>query len=149
MRAVVQRVKKAQVNVSDVCVGKINKGILALVGFQGTDDAHTIDYMLDKILNLRIFNDEEDKMNLSLKDIEGDLLIVPNFTLYGECRKGRRPGYSQGATVNEAKEIFDSFIKRAKEMYPKVEQGQFQAEMEVSLINDGPITLLLDSDRQF
>lgn len=149
MRAVLQRVAHASVAVDGEIVGKIGQGILALVGFQNTDDDKVIEYMLDKMLNLRIFEDENEKMNLSLTDVQGGLLIVPNFTLYGDARKGRRPGYSAGAAPETAHQIYQSFIEKAKSLPVPVEAGIFQADMAVSLLNDGPVTLLLDSDRQF
>ncbi|WP_105614172.1 D-aminoacyl-tRNA deacylase [Vallitalea okinawensis] len=149
MRAVIQRVSHAQVVVEDQIIGKIEKGIMVLVGFKQGDDEKTMEYMLEKITKLRIFEDENDKMNLSLSDVKGGLLIVPNFTLYGDCRKGRRPSYSTGAPVVEAEGLFNQFIDKAKESYVTVQTGQFRAHMEVTLTNDGPVTLLLDSDKEF
>lgn len=149
MRAVIQRVSHAQVVVEENVIGKIEKGLMVLVGFKQGDDEKTMDYMLEKIINLRIFEDENDKMNLSLSDVEGGLLIVPNFTLYGDCRKGRRPSYSTGAPVVEAEGLFDKFIQKARSSAVAVQTGQFQAHMEVTLTNDGPVTLLLDSDKEF
>ncbi|QUH31199.1 D-aminoacyl-tRNA deacylase [Vallitalea guaymasensis] len=149
MRVVVQRVKHASVKVEGELIGEIGKGILVLVGFLDNDDMKVYDYMLDKIINLRIFEDEDDKMNLSVKDIEGEIIIVPNFTLYGDCRKGRRPSYSVAAKPDKARMIFDEFIKRANEKYDGIKQGMFQADMKVELLNDGPVTLLLDSEKVF
>ena len=149
MRVVVQRVKHASVKVEGEWIGEIGKGILVLVGFLDNDDMKVYDYMLDKIINLRIFEDEDDKMNLSVKDIEGEIIIVPNFTLYGDCRKGRRPSYSVAAKPDKARMIFDEFIKRANEKYDGIKQGMFQADMKVELLNDGPVTLLLDSEKVF
>ncbi|WP_304942076.1 D-aminoacyl-tRNA deacylase [Vallitalea guaymasensis] len=149
MRVVVQRVKHASVEVEGELIGEIGKGILVLVGFLDNDDMKVYDYMLDKIINLRIFEDEDDKMNLSVKDIEGEIIIVPNFTLYGDCRKGRRPSYSVAAKPDKARMIFDEFIKRANEKYDGIKQGMFQADMKVELLNDGPVTLLLDSEKVF
>ncbi|MFI3175352.1 MAG: D-aminoacyl-tRNA deacylase [Bacillota bacterium] len=150
MRGVLQRVKESSVTVEGEVIGEIGKGIMVLVGILGTDTEKTIEYMLDKIVNLRIFEDENGKMNLSLLDIEGELLIVPNFTLYGDTRKGRRPGYSSGASPEVAEKIFEMVCEKAKTMnIKKVATGQFQADMEVKIINDGPVTLLLDSEKVF
>jgi D-tyrosyl-tRNA(Tyr) deacylase len=149
MRAVVQRTLQARVVVEDKCVGEISNGILLLVGFATDDNESSVDYILDKTINLRIFEDSEGKMNLSLADIGGGLLIVPNFTLYGDTRKGRRPGYSSGAPPAVAEQIYNRFVESAREKFPKVEVGVFQAEMQVELTNDGPVTLLLDSTRVF
>ncbi|TCK97800.1 D-tyrosyl-tRNA(Tyr) deacylase [Natranaerovirga hydrolytica] len=149
MRAVIQRVSYGKVTVEDKVVGAIDKGILALVGMSSDDNKETMDYMINKILNLRIFEDEQEKMNLSLKDINGGLLVVPNFTLYGDCRKGRRPSYVSGASVSQASKLYEDLIQAFKKAYAQVEQGQFQAEMKVDLLNDGPVTLLIDSDRNF
>ena len=150
MRAVLQRVSEASVCVDGVKIGEIGKGVMVLFGMLGTDDDKTIEYMLDKVVNLRIFEDAEGKMNLSLLDIEGELLIVPNFTLYGDTRKGRRPGYSGGAAPDVAAGLFERLCEKAKTMpIKKVAAGQFQADMQVALINDGPVTLLLDSEKLF
>ena len=149
MRMVIQKVERASVSVDGVVRGEIGNGLMALVGLLPTDDEKVMDYMLEKIVNLRIFEDENDKMNLSLKDIEGELLIVPNFTLYGDARKGRRPSYAIAASPKEAEGIFEEFVRRAKELPLKVETGIFQAEMKVELLNDGPVTILLDSERNF
>lgn len=150
MRAVLQRVSEASVTVDGQVIGEIGKGIIVLFGMLGTDNEKTMEYMLDKVVNLRIFEDENGKMNLSLLDVEGELLIVPNFTLYGDARKGRRPGYSGGASPEVASELFAQLCEKAKAMpIKKVQTGQFQADMKVALINDGPVTLLLDSEKLF
>nr|WP_058486121.1 D-aminoacyl-tRNA deacylase [Defluviitalea phaphyphila] len=149
MRGVIQKVSEAKVEVDGVTIGQINKGLMVLIGIKESDDEKVMDYMLDKIINLRIFEDNEGKMNLSLKDVGGELLIVPNFTLYGDARKGKRPSYSKGASPNVAEKIYNTFIEKAKQMGVKVEQGKFRAHMEVSLVNDGPVTILLDSDKNF
>lgn len=150
MRAVLQRVSQASVTVDGQVIGEIGKGIMVLFGMLGTDTEKTMEYMLDKVVNLRIFEDENGKMNLSLQDIGGELLIVPNFTLYGDARKGRRPGYSSGAAPEVAAELFAKLCEKAKAMpIQKVQTGQFQADMKVALINDGPVTLLLDSEKLF
>lgn len=150
MRAVLQRVLSADVTVDKNIVGKIDKGIVVLLGMHSNDDDKVIEYILDKIVNMRIFEDENEKMNLSLIDIKGELLIIPNFTLYGDARKGRRPGYSEGASPDEARKIFEKVIEKSKNLsLKKIEFGIFQADMLVNILNDGPVTLLLDSDRKF
>ena len=150
MRAVLQRVSQASVTVDGQVIGEIGRGVMVLFGMLGTDDEKTMDYMLDKVINLRIFEDENGKMNLSLLDIGGELLIVPNFTLYGDTRKGRRPGYSSGAAPEVARALFERLCEKAKEgPVKKVAAGQFQADMKVALVNDGPVTLLLDSEKVF
>lgn len=150
MRGVLQRVTSASVTVDGQVIGEIGKGVMVLFGMLGSDDEKTMEYMLDKVVNLRIFEDENGKMNLSLLDIGGELLIVPNFTLYGDSRKGRRPGYSSGAAPDVAAGLFQRLCEKAKEMpIKKVATGQFQADMKVALVNDGPVTLLLDSEKLF
>lgn len=149
MRAVIQRVKRASVEVDHKIIADIDKGLLVLVGFIDEDDKKVYEYMLDKIINLRIFEDEDDKMNLSIKDIKGKIIVVPNFTLYGDCRKGRRPSYSTAAKPDQARTIFKEFMTLADEKYPGIQQGMFQADMKVELLNDGPVTLLLDSEKMF
>lgn len=149
MRAVIQRVSHASVSVLGETVGKIEQGLLVLFGFLATDDEKIMNYMIEKVVNMRIFEDKEGKMNLSLLDIKGELLIVPNFTLYGDARKGRRPGFSNGAAPNVAENIYKRLIEKAKLLPITVESGIFQADMKVELLNDGPVTLLLDSDKTF
>lgn len=150
MRAVLQRVEKGSVTVEGNVIGEIGKGIMVLFGILENDDNKVIEYMLDKIINMRIFEDEAGKMNLSLLDIEGELMIVPNFTLYGDARKGRRPGYSSGAAPAVASGIFDKLVAYAKTLpIKKVATGQFQADMKVEIVNDGPVTILLDSEKNF
>jgi len=151
MRAVVQRISRGEVRVNSKIVGKVHKGLMVLVGF-GPEDAGShkgMTYINDKILNLRVFEDGEGKMNLSVQDIDGDLLIVPNFTLYGDCRKGRRPGFSGGASADVARDLFTTFVGDLRQVYPKVASGIFQADMAVDIVNDGPVTLLLDSNKLF
>ena len=138
MRAVLQRVAKGSVTVEGKVIGQIEKGIMVLFGMQESDDDRVIEYMLDKVINMRIFEDSEGKMNLSLLDIAGELLIVPNFTLYGDARKGRRPGYSSGAAPAIASGIFDKLVAHAQTLpVKKVATGQFQADMQVEIVNDG------------
>lgn len=150
MRAILQRVEKGTVTVEGNVIGEIGKGIMVLFGLLENDDDKVIEYMLDKIINMRIFEDEAGKLNRSLLDVEGELLIVPNFTLYGDARKGRRPSYSSGASPATAKVIFDKLVAYAQTLpIKKVATGEFQAYMKVEIINDGPITILLDSEKNF
>ncbi|MBO8160336.1 MAG: D-tyrosyl-tRNA(Tyr) deacylase [Thermosipho sp. (in: Bacteria)] len=149
MRAVVQRVLEASVEVDNQIIGKINKGLLVLLGVGKEDTEKDIEYLVDKIINLRIFDDKEGKMNLSLLDVKGELLIVSQFTLYGDCRRGRRPSYSDSAPPDKAKVFYSKFIEKAKKYGINVSTGSFGAYMKVSLINDGPVTLLLDSKKVF
>ncbi len=149
MRVVLQRVTKAKVDIDGKTVGKIDKGIVALVAVNDTDNVETFKYMCDKIINIRIFEDDENKLNLSIKDLNLGLLIVPNFTVYADARKGRRPSFVGGAKPDDAEKIFNDFIDYVKNNYDKVETGIFRADMQVELINDGPITILLDSDKLF
>lgn len=149
MRAILQRVLYASVDVDGKTVGKIGKGIMALIGINSTDNEQVYKYIADKIINLRIFEDEEQKMNLSVDDIGGGILIVPNFTLYADARKGRRPSFVMGAKPDEAEDKFDDFVKIAKNMYNDVQTGIFRADMKVELLNYGPVTILLDSDKNF
>lgn len=149
MRAIVQRVREASVVVEGNTVGKIDKGLLVFLGVGQGDDSKDLEYMIDKVLGLRIFQDENDKMNLSLMDIKGELLVVSQFTLYGDVRKGRRPSFSESAHPDIANKLYKEFIEAAKSKGIKVEKGVFGAHMDVSLINDGPVTILLDSDRKF
>lgn len=149
MRFVIQRVERAKVTVEGKVSGEIGNGYVVLVGLLPTDDDKVMDYMLDKLVNLRIYEDENDKLNLSLKDIGGEILIVPNFTLYGDARKGRRPSYAKAAPPDEAEKLFDRFVEKAKETGLNVQTGIFRTHMKVELVNDGPVTILLDSDRNF
>jgi len=149
MRAVVQRVSEASVTVEGKIVGQIDKGLMVLVAVRGEDTEHDFDYIAKKIAGLRVFSDEADKMNLSIKDIGGKLLIVPQFTLYGSVIKGMRPSFTASGSVEEAREKFEAFIKRLEKESIPVEKGIFQADMKVSLVNDGPVTILLDSSKLF
>ena len=149
MRFVIQRVERAKVTVEGKVSGEIGNGYVVLVGLLPTDDDKIMDYMLDKLVNLRIYEDENDKLNLSLKDIGGEILIVPNFTLYGDARKGRRPSYAKAAPPDEAEKLFDRFVEKAKETGLNVQTGIFRTHMKVELVNDGPVTILLDSERNF
>ena len=151
MRIVIQRVKRVDLTADGRPFDSMKDGILALVGIKSGDDNEKImQYMLDKLVNLRIFEDEQGKMNLSVVDKGYSLFLVSNFTLYGDCRHGRRPGYSSGAPVEEARTIFDTFTAYAKVHAPvPVHTGLFQADMQIETCLDGPVTLLLDSDKAF
>jgi len=149
MRAVLQRVTYARVEVEGRIAGDIKQGILALIGFQQTDQEKDYQYMIEKSISLRIFEDMEGKMNRSVKDIGGGVLLIPNFTLYGDARKGRRPSFSNASSPEMAHIQFDAFCDCYRKVFPGVQTGIFQAEMKVSMLNDGPVTILLDSDRKF
>ncbi|MFR3568952.1 MAG: D-aminoacyl-tRNA deacylase [Paraclostridium sordellii] len=149
MRAVVQRVVSSKVIVDESTIGEINKGLLILLGVTHEDTSKDVDYLLDKIVNLRIFEDENDKMNLSLKDVNGELLVVSQFTLYGDCRKGRRPNFTNAAKPDLATSLYEEFIDKAKKEGIKVGTGKFGAHMMVDLVNDGPVTILIDSEKTF
>ncbi len=145
MKAVVQRVREASVVVAGQRVGAIGPGLLVLVGIGSQDTVRDADWMVDKIVNLRIFETEEGRLDKSLLDIGGSLLLVSQFTLYGDCRKGRRPSFSDAMRPDDARQLFDLFVERARGLVRCVETGVFQASMDVSLVNAGPVTILLDS----
>ena len=149
MRAVVQRVTYSSVEVEGVIVGEINKGFNVLLGISKDDTDEDMKYIKDKIINLRVFSDENDKMNLSLLDIKGELLLISQFTLYGDARKGRRPNFMNALGGEEAKKFYDKFVEMMKETGLKIETGIFGADMKVDIKNDGPVTILLDSSRNF
>ena len=149
MRAVVQRVSSSRVRVDGEVVGEINLGVNVLVGISKEDSVEDLKYIKDKIINLRIFEDENYKMNHSLLDVKGDILAISQFTLYGDCRKGRRPNFMNAKGGEEAKILYDKFIEMLKETGLKVETGEFGAHMQVDIQNDGPVTILLDSFKQF
>ena len=149
MRAVVQRVTYSSVEVNGEIVGRINKGFNVLIGISKDDTEEDMNYIRDKIINLRVFSDENDKMNLSLLDIIGDILLISQFTLYGDARKGRRPNFMNALGGDEAKNFYDKFVKMMKETGLKVETGIFGADMKVDIKNDGPVTILLDSSKNF
>ena len=149
MRAVIQRVERASVRVEGVTHGKIANGLVVLLGIRNGDTSSELTWLADKIINLRIFEDNQGKMNRSLADIEGEMLIISQFTLYGDCRKGRRPGFSSAAPPEIAEPLYKQFIEEVKQSKLRVATGIFQATMAVELVNDGPVTLLLDSDKQF
>ncbi|MCX8123578.1 MAG: D-aminoacyl-tRNA deacylase [Spirochaetes bacterium] len=149
MRAVIQRVRQASVAVDSHIIASINKGLCVFVGFTDTDTDNDLNYICHKIIGLRIFDDADSFMNLSVADVGGELLIVPQFTLYGDARKGRRPSFSSAMKPQQASQFFDAFVSLCAKHYPKVQQGKFQAYMQVSIINDGPVTILLDSSKLF
>lgn len=149
MRIIVQRVKKAKVTVEKVITGEIQQGLVVLVGFEQSDTEHDFEFIINKVINLRIFSDKEDKMNQSVSEIFGGILIVPNFTLYGDVRKGNRPSFSASCPVELAKSYYERFMVMFEQRFPLVESGIFQADMAVELINDGPVTIMLDSKKLF
>jgi D-tyrosyl-tRNA(Tyr) deacylase len=149
MRAVVQRVTQARVDVEAQTVGRIDRGLLVLLGVARDDTNADADYLAEKVANLRIFNDDQGKMNRSLVETAGGLLVVSQFTLYGDVRRGRRPSYTDAAEPDRAIALYEYFVERARGYGIKVETGVFQAMMQVSLINDGPVTILLDSRKGF
>ena len=146
MRALLQRVSHARVEVEEQIVGEIGEGLLIFLGIARQDQERDATYLLQKILNLRIFPDDQGKMNRSVEDIGGQLLIVSQFTLYGDCRKGRRPSFDQAASPENAHILYDFFVNRARETKLVVQSGVFQAAMNVSLLNSGPVTLLCESE---
>ena len=145
MRAVVQCVSRAKVTVSNALIGSIQKGFLVLLGVAPTDTDAIADAMIEKIVNLRIFDDSEGKMNLSLLDVKGSLLVVSQFTLYADCKKGRRPGFTDAAPPAFANEMYENFLKKCEAKGLTTQHGTFGAHMEVELVNAGPITIVLDS----
>jgi len=147
MKAVIQRVENASVSVEGSEISRIGAGLLVLLGVEKGDSEKDADFLLDKIIHLRIFEDGEGKMNRSLADISGELLVVSQFTLVADCRKGRRPSFTDAADPAQATRLYEYMLSRAKEKLPRVGQGQFQAMMKVTLVNDGPVTILLDSRR--
>lgn len=144
MRLVVQRVSNASVTVNGKVTGKIDKGFLVLLGVTCSDTREIADYLVKKLCNLRIFMDENEKMNLSIKDVDGEVLIVSQFTLYANCQKGNRPSFVNSAKPDVAMELYEYFIKKCKTEIKKVETGVFGAHMKVDLLNDGPVTIILD-----
>jgi D-tyrosyl-tRNA(Tyr) deacylase len=149
MRAVIQRVSRAEVRVGDEITGKIGPGLLLLLGVSVDDTERDAEYLLDKTINLRIFEDAEGKMNLSLLETGGELLVVSQFTLYGDTRRGRRPSFIRSAPPDKANELYEFFVRSAQTQVTKVATGRFQAMMDVELVNDGPVTIMLDSEKIF
>ena len=149
MRAVVQRVKRASVTIEGEIVGAIEKGLVILLGIARDDTKDDADYLVPKIIALRIFDDDEGRMNVSVKDVDGGLLVVSQFTLYGDVRRGLRPSWSDAAAPEVAEPLYDYFVESSRKLLGRVETGSFRKTMQVELINDGPVTLLLDSRKQF
>ncbi len=146
MRALVQRVSEASVTVNDAITGQVGRGMLVLLGVRYDDTEAQAEYLANKVTRLRIFPDGEGKMNRSLREVSGELLIVPQFTLYGDTRKGNRPSYSEAAPPADALRLYQHFVKISRESVAKVETGVFQAHMSVRLVNDGPVTLMCYSE---
>lgn len=144
MRSVIQRVKNANVKVDEKIIGEIGKGLLVLLAVHGNDKEEVIQKMAEKILNLRIFSDKEGKMNLSIKEVKGEILVVSQFTLCGNCQKGNRPSFVESARPEKAIPFYEKFVKYIREQGIKCETGEFGAMMEVELVNDGPVTIILD-----
>lgn len=147
MRFVIQRVKRASVSVDDEVIGRIDRGYMVLIGVCDADDEAIADKMIDKMIKLRINADDEGKTNLALADVNGGLLLVSQFTLYANCKKGNRPSFIEAGSPEHAEALYEYIIERCRERVPVVEKGSFGAEMAVELINDGPFTIILDSER--
>ena len=147
MRFVIQRVTESQVEVEGKVIGKIGKGFMVLIGISDTDTKEIADKMVKKLLGMRIFEDQDGKTNLSLDAVGGELLLISQFTLYANCKRGNRPSFIEAGAPDMANEIYEYIIAKCKERLPVVERGEFGADMKVSLVNDGPFTILLDSDR--
>lgn len=146
MRFVIQRVTEASVSVDKEVIGQIQKGYMVLIGVAESDTQETADKLVKKMTGLRIFEDEQGKTNLSLADVDGSLLLISQFTLYANCKRGNRPGFTDAGSPQMAEELYEYIIKKCKEVCPVVEKGSFGADMKVSLVNDGPFTIILDSD---
>jgi D-tyrosyl-tRNA(Tyr) deacylase len=146
---VVQRVSRAEVRVDGEVVGRIGRGFVVLLGAGSDDGEPDVDWLVDKVVNLRVFADAAGQMNLALADVAGQLMVISQFTLYGDCRKGRRPSFVQALAPGPAEALYDRFVATARATGVPVETGRFRALMQVELVNDGPVTLLLDSKRQF
>jgi D-tyrosyl-tRNA(Tyr) deacylase len=149
MRAVVQRVTRAKVTIQEQITGEIDNGLVVLLGIARDDTQDDADYLVPKIISLRIFDDADGRMNLSVKDIGGGLLVVSQFTLYGDVRRGLRPSWSDAAAPEIAEPLYDYFVTSSRKLLERVETGSFRKIMQVELVNDGPVTILLDSRRQF
>lgn len=147
MRAVVQRVSRAKVTVNGRITGEIQRGLLVLLGVSTVDVDKDADYLIDKIVNLRIFDDADGKMNLSLAELDGEMLVVSQFTLYGDTRRGRRPSFIAAAGGENATRLYEYFVDRARGSVRNVATGEFGAMMDVELVNDGPVTIILDSEK--
>lgn len=149
MRAVIQRVCSASVSVDDNCVAMVKKGLLVFIGIKDTDESHDCDYLINKIVQMRIFQDELRPMNKNIVDVNGGILLVSQFTLFGDMRKGNRPSFSSAMHPEKALHIYEYFVKQCKKQYPRVKTGVFGAHMHIELVNDGPVTILLDSEKTF
>ena len=149
MRAVVQRVLRSDVTVDNKITGAIGKGLTVLLGVEEEDDSKDAEYMAEKITGLRIFEDGDDKMNLSVLDVKGEILTISQFTLFGDCRKGKRPSFIKAARPNKANDLYQEFIDRVQQRGVHVEAGIFQADMLVRIENDGPVTIIIDSKKTF
>lgn len=149
MRAVVQRVSRASVNVDGKTVGEIGRGLLVLLGVSRTDDEAAADYLAEKIAGLRVFEDSDGKMNLSVADVKGSVLLVSQFTVYGDVRRGKRPSFDAAAPPEQARKLYEYTVERLRALGVPCETGIFQAMMQVELVNDGPVTILLDSEKGF
>ena len=149
MKFVIQRVQNAEVSVDGECIGKIGHGYMVLIGISDSDTTAIADKMIKKMIALRIFEDENGKTNLDIKSVNGELLLISQFTLYADCKKGNRPSFIKAGKPDKASELYDYIIAECKKEIPVVEQGSFGADMKVSLLNDGPFTIVLDSDEIF
>lgn len=149
MRAIIQRVSEAEVVVDNEVTGKIQQGLLVLLGVEEGDSQKDCDYLADKVAGLRVFDDAEGKMNLAVTDVDGKLLVVSQFTLLGDCRKGRRPSFVDAAPPEIGQQQYEAFCQRIREQGIDVETGRFRSHMQVQLVNDGPVTLMLDSRKRF
>lgn len=146
MKFIVQRVNKSQVEVEEKIVGKIDKGFMVLIGIKHNDTKEIADFLVRKLINLRVFEDENGKMNLSLKDVQGSLLLISQFTLYADCTSGNRPSFTNAAKPEFANELYEYIIEECKKQIPNVQTGIFGADMQVSLVNDGPVTIILEKE---
>jgi len=144
MKIVVQRVLRSSVSVNDEVIGEIDRGLMILFGAEKGDADESVNALADKVLNLRIFADDQGKMNRSCLDIEGEILVVSQFTLAGDCSRGRRPGFDNAAVPEEAKRLYQNFIKKLAESKLNIQEGQFGADMQVDIVNDGPVTFILE-----
>ena len=149
MRAIIQRVRRCKVTVESRTVGEIGAGLLVLLGVGKTDNDSAADYLVEKILGLRIFEDDADKMNLSVQDTRGELLVVSQFTLYGDVRRGKRPSFDAAARPEEARRLYEYFVGKVRAAGLPCETGELQAMMDVELVNSGPVTIMLDSEKAF
>ncbi len=146
MKFIVQRVNKSQVEVEEKIVGKIDKGFMVLIGITHNDTKEIADFLVRKLINLRVFEDENGKMNLSLKDVQGSLLLISQFTLYADCTSGNRPSFTNAAKPEFANELYEYIIEECKKQIPNVQTGIFGVDMQVSLVNDGPVTIILEKE---